>query len=77
MNESFSLFPLAAETSHTGPAPRLVRNRRQRRRLQRTRSETAHRAVATAACSLHIRVWSFAAFGYEAVDPRSDNRQRY
>ena len=27
--------------------------------------------------SLHIRVRAFAAFGDEAVDPRSDNRERY
>jgi hypothetical protein len=32
---------------------------------------------ATAACSLHIRVRAFAAFGDETVDPRRDNRQRH
>jgi hypothetical protein len=43
-----------------------VGNRRQRQSVR----------LATAACSLHIRVRAFAIFGDEAVDPRRHNGQR-
>jgi hypothetical protein len=39
--------------------------------------ETGVSAAGYSACSLHIRVRAFAAFGDETVDPRGDNGQRY
>src|SRR5882724_6871863 len=39
--------------------------------------EPASAPPARAACSLHIRVRTFAIFGDEAVDPRRDNGQRH